>query len=121
MKHRGPDWSGLHQHGDNYLAHQRLAIVDPASGDQPLFNEDKSIIVTVIIFYSLLHFLYYIVFKVVVTYKFYHKIQVNGEIYNHEDLRKQLPNHKFRTQCDCDVIAHLVSMSRSRLRSWTFI
>jgi asparagine synthase (glutamine-hydrolysing) len=47
LKHRGPDWSGLHQHGDNYLAHQRLAIVDPASGDQPLFNEDKSIIVTV--------------------------------------------------------------------------
>jgi len=78
LKHRGPDWSGLHQHGDNYLAHQRLAIVDPASGDQPLFNEDKSIIVT-----------------------------VNGEIYNHEELRKQLPNHKFRTQCDCDVIAHL--------------
>ncbi|CAI8596907.1 unnamed protein product [Vicia faba] len=78
LKHRGPDWSGLHQHGDNYLAHQRLAIVDPASGDQPLFNEDKSIIVT-----------------------------VNGEIYNHEELRKQLPNHTFRTQCDCDVIAHL--------------
>uniref|UniRef100_P19251 Asparagine synthetase, nodule [glutamine-hydrolyzing] n=1 Tax=Pisum sativum TaxID=3888 RepID=ASNS1_PEA len=78
LKHRGPDWSGLHQHGDNYLAHQRLAIVDPASGDQPLFNEDKSIIVT-----------------------------VNGEIYNHEELRKQLPNHKFFTQCDCDVIAHL--------------
>lgn len=47
LKHRGPDWSGLHQHGDCYLAHQRLAIVDPASGDQPLFNEDKSVIVTV--------------------------------------------------------------------------
>lgn len=47
LKHRGPDWSGLHQHGDNFLAHQRLAIVDPASGDQPLFNEDQSIIVTV--------------------------------------------------------------------------
>jgi asparagine synthetase B (glutamine-hydrolysing) len=42
---RGPDWSGLHQHGDDYLAHQRLAIVDSASGDQPLFSEDKSIIV----------------------------------------------------------------------------
>ncbi|KAK7289835.1 hypothetical protein RIF29_03804 [Crotalaria pallida] len=78
LKHRGPDWSGLHQHGDCFLAHQRLAIVDPASGDQPLFNEDKSIIVT-----------------------------VNGEIYNHEDIRKQLPNHKFRTGSDCDVIAHL--------------
>lgn len=47
LKHRGPDWSGLHQFGDCYLAHQRLAIIDPASGDQPLYNEDKSIVVTV--------------------------------------------------------------------------
>ncbi|KAB2080804.1 hypothetical protein ES319_A05G091200v1 [Gossypium barbadense] len=46
LKHRGPDWSGLYQHGDCYLAHQRLAIVDPNSGDQPLFNEDKSVAVT---------------------------------------------------------------------------
>ncbi|KAB2028282.1 hypothetical protein ES319_D05G087600v1 [Gossypium barbadense] len=78
LKHRGPDWSGLYQHRDSYLAHQRLAIVDPASGDQPLFNEDKSVAVT-----------------------------VNGEIYNHEELRKKLVNHKFRTGSDCDVIAHL--------------
>ncbi|MBA0615314.1 hypothetical protein Godav_015468, partial [Gossypium davidsonii] len=78
LKHRGPDWSGLYQHGDCYLAHQRLAIIDPASGDQPLFNEDKSIVVT-----------------------------VNGEIYNHEELRKKLAHHKFRTGSDCDVIAHL--------------
>lgn len=47
LKHRGPDWSGLYQHGDCFLAHQRLAIIDPASGDQPLYNEDKSIVVTV--------------------------------------------------------------------------
>lgn len=60
------------------MAHQRLAIIDPASGDQPLFNEDKSIVVT-----------------------------VNGEIYNHEELRKGLKNHKFHTGSDCDVIAHL--------------
>ncbi|CAJ2652561.1 unnamed protein product [Trifolium pratense] len=78
LKHRGPDWSGLHQHGDCFLAHQRLAIVDPASGDQPLFNEDKSVIVT-----------------------------VNGEIYNHEEIRKKLSHHTFRTGSDCDVIAHL--------------
>ncbi|KAL0388978.1 UNVERIFIED_CONTAM: Asparagine synthetase [glutamine-hydrolyzing] [Sesamum calycinum] len=78
LKHRGPDWSGLYQHGDCYLAHQRLAIVDPASGDQPLYNEDKKIVVT-----------------------------VNGEIYNHEELRRSLSNHKFRTGSDCDVIAHL--------------
>ncbi|KAA0067313.1 asparagine synthetase [Cucumis melo var. makuwa] len=78
LKHRGPDWSGLYQHKDCYLAHQRLAIIDPASGDQPLYNEDKSIVVT-----------------------------VNGEIYNHEELRKKLRNHKIRTGSDCDVISHL--------------
>ncbi|CAI0399947.1 unnamed protein product, partial [Linum tenue] len=70
LKHRGPDWSGLNQHGDCYLA-----IIDPASGDQPL---EKNIVVT-----------------------------VNGEIYNHEELRKRLPNHQFRTDSDCEVIAHL--------------
>uniref|UniRef100_A0A1J3IMU0 Asparagine synthetase [glutamine-hydrolyzing] n=1 Tax=Noccaea caerulescens TaxID=107243 RepID=A0A1J3IMU0_NOCCA len=78
LRHRGPDWSGIYQNGDNYLAHQRLAIVDPDSGDQPLFNEDKTIVVT-----------------------------VNGEIYNHEELRKRLKNHKFHTGSDCEVIAHL--------------
>ncbi|KAJ0084747.1 hypothetical protein Patl1_31077 [Pistacia atlantica] len=78
LKHRGPDWSGIYQHGDFYLAHQRLAIIDPASGDQPLYNEDRKIVVT-----------------------------VNGEIYNHEQLRKRLKNHKFLTGSDCEVIAHL--------------
>jgi asparagine synthetase B (glutamine-hydrolysing) len=47
LRHRGPDWSGLHCYQDCYLAHQRLAIVDPTSGDQPLYNEDKSVVVTV--------------------------------------------------------------------------
>ncbi|XP_021715335.1 asparagine synthetase [glutamine-hydrolyzing] 1-like [Chenopodium quinoa] len=78
LKHRGPDWSGIYQNGGYYLSHQRLAIIDPASGDQPLYNHNKTIVVT-----------------------------VNGEIYNHEKLRKLLPNHKFRTGSDCDVIAHL--------------
>ncbi|OAY74330.1 Asparagine synthetase (glutamine-hydrolyzing) [Ananas comosus] len=77
-RHRGPDWGGLHQFGDCFLSHQRLAIIDPAFGDQPLFNEDKTIVVT-----------------------------VNGEIYNHEELRNKLSNHKFRTGSDCEVIAHL--------------
>ncbi|PSS36697.1 Asparagine synthetase [Actinidia chinensis var. chinensis] len=76
--HRGPDWSGLHSYQDCYLAHQRLAIVDPASGDQPLYNEDKTVVVT-----------------------------VNGEIYNHKDLRQKLTSHEFRTGSDCEVIAHL--------------
>ncbi|GMY11498.1 Asparagine synthetase [glutamine-hydrolyzing] 3 [Fagus crenata] len=78
LRHRGPDWSGLHCHGDCYLAHQRLAIVDPTSGDQPLYNEDKTVIVT-----------------------------VNGEIYNHKQLREKLKSHQFRTGSDCEVIAHL--------------
>uniref|UniRef100_A0A453DZT8 Asparagine synthetase [glutamine-hydrolyzing] n=1 Tax=Aegilops tauschii subsp. strangulata TaxID=200361 RepID=A0A453DZT8_AEGTS len=78
LKHRGPDWSGLHQVADNYLCHQRLAIIDPASGDQPLYNEDKSV-----------------------------SVAVNGEIYNHEELRARLSGHRFRTGSDCEVIAHL--------------
>jgi asparagine synthase (glutamine-hydrolysing) len=47
LRHRGPDWSGIHSFEDCYLAHQRLAIVDPTSGDQPLYNEDKTVVVTV--------------------------------------------------------------------------
>ncbi|KAL4189732.1 hypothetical protein AMTRI_Chr08g166850 [Amborella trichopoda] len=78
LKHRGPDWSGIYQKAGFYLSHQRLAIIDPASGDQPLFNEDRSIVVT-----------------------------VNGEIYNHEQLQQLLTNHQFRTGSDCEVIAHL--------------
>eukprot|EP00250_Pteridium_aquilinum_P028322 c36945_g1_i1 orf=646-2412(-) len=79
LRHRGPDWSGLYHHGKHFLAHERLAIVDPASGDQPLFDDEKKIVVT-----------------------------VNGEIYNHEALKaslKETPN--FRTQSDCEVLAHL--------------
>ncbi|CAO1946581.1 unnamed protein product [Urochloa humidicola] len=80
LKHHGPDWSGLRQVGDCYLSHQRLAIIDPASGDQPLYNEDQSVVVA-----------------------------VNGEIYNHLDLRSRLADagHRFRTGSDCEVIAHL--------------
>ncbi|KAL6993148.1 Asparagine synthetase [glutamine-hydrolyzing] 3 [Sarracenia purpurea var. burkii] len=78
LRHRGPDWSGLHCHQNCYLAHQRLAIVDPTSGDQPLYNEDKTVVVT-----------------------------VNGEIYNHKQLRQELKSHQFRTGSDCEVIAHL--------------
>lgn len=61
-----------------YLAHERLAIIDPTSGDQPLFNENKDIVVA-----------------------------VNGEIYNHEALKASMKAHKYHTQSDCEVIAHL--------------
>lgn len=52
LRHRGPDWSGIFQHGNFFLAHQRLAVIDPASGDQPLFNEDQAIAVTVCVEFS---------------------------------------------------------------------
>lgn len=73
-----PRRSGIHQFGNNFLAHERLAIIDPASGDQPLFNEDKSVVVS-----------------------------VNGEIYNYKELFKEIeakrPGRKFRTHSDCEV------------------
>lgn len=79
LRHRGPDWSGLYTHKNNFLAHERLAIIDPASGDQPLFNESRDIVVA-----------------------------VNGEIYNHEELKASTEReHKYHTQSDCEVIAHL--------------
>ncbi|KAG0572277.1 hypothetical protein KC19_VG081000 [Ceratodon purpureus] len=80
LRHRGPDWSGLFvdEAAGVYLAHERLAIIDPASGDQPLFNETKEIVVA-----------------------------VNGEIYNHEALKAGMKAHQYNTQSDCEVIAHL--------------
>eukprot|EP00271_Cylindrocystis_brebissonii_P021106 TRINITY_DN7378_c1_g1_i1.p1 TRINITY_DN7378_c1_g1~~TRINITY_DN7378_c1_g1_i1.p1 ORF type:complete len:598 (+),score=116.46 TRINITY_DN7378_c1_g1_i1:262-2055(+) len=79
LRHRGPDWSGLYTYRNNFLAHERLAIIDPASGDQPLFNETREIVVT-----------------------------VNGEIYNHEALKASTKRvHTYHTQSDCEVIAHL--------------
>ncbi|XP_024358252.1 asparagine synthetase [glutamine-hydrolyzing] 2 [Physcomitrium patens] len=80
LRHRGPDWSGLFEGKDSwcYLAHERLAIIDPASGDQPLYNGTKDIVVA-----------------------------ANGEIYNHELLKKNMKPHEYHTQSDCEVIAHL--------------
>eukprot|EP00882_Tetradesmus_deserticola_P015623 GHRQ01016648.1.p1 GENE.GHRQ01016648.1~~GHRQ01016648.1.p1 ORF type:complete len:150 (+),score=44.75 GHRQ01016648.1:110-559(+) len=78
QRHRGPDWSGMFQWKNSFLAHERLAIIDPASGDQPLFNEDKTV-----------------------------SVCVNGEIYNYKELREQIlakhPNKKFATDSDCEV------------------
>lgn len=54
LRHRGPDWSGLFEGKDSwcYLAHERLAIIDPASGDQPLYNGTKDIVVAVSLSHS---------------------------------------------------------------------
>jgi asparagine synthase (glutamine-hydrolysing) len=79
VRHRGPDWSGINCCDKAILAHERLAIVDPVSGAQPLTSEDGNLVLT-----------------------------VNGEIYNHMDLRKQLKKeYHFRTKSDCEVILAL--------------
>lgn len=79
IRHRGPDWSGIYCGENAILAHERLAIVDPASGAQPMYSDDGNIILT-----------------------------VNGEIYNHMELRKQLKqNYNFRTNSDCEIILAL--------------
>lgn len=79
LRHRGPDWSGIYSNENAILAHERLAIVDPTSGKQPLFSEDKNLI-----------------------------LAANGEIYNHRELRKQFDGkYNFQTQSDCEVILAL--------------
>ena len=78
IRHRGPDWSGIYSDEKAILAHERLAIVDPASGKQPLFSPDKKLI-----------------------------LAANGEIYNHRELRKQFPDYSFQTESDCEVILAL--------------
>ncbi|MEX0291285.1 MAG: asparagine synthase B [Flavobacteriaceae bacterium] len=79
VRHRGPDWSGIYADEKAILAHERLAIVDPASGKQPLFSKDKKLI-----------------------------LAANGEIYNHRTLRKQFEGgYEFSTESDCEVILAL--------------
>ncbi len=77
--HRGPDEGGLHTEPGLGFGHRRLSIIDLSSGQQPLFNEDKTVVVT-----------------------------YNGEIYNFPELSEQLKakGHTFRTHCDTEVIVH---------------
>ena len=79
IRHRGPDWSGIHVCPNAILAHERLSIVDPQSGGQPLKNHDESVI-----------------------------LAVNGEIYNHKAIREQLgAEYQFQTGSDCEVVLAL--------------
>ena len=79
VRHRGPDWSGVYSSENAILAHERLAIVDPTSGKQPILSEDG--------------------LKV---------IAVNGEIYNHQNLKDSFAtDYNFRTESDCEVILAL--------------
>ena len=79
IRHRGPDWSGIYCGGSAILAHERLSIVDPESGGQPLYAPDKKQI-----------------------------LAVNGEIYNHQMIREQYQGrYEFQTGSDCEVILAL--------------
>lgn len=79
IRHRGPDWSGIYCGGSAILAHERLSIVDPQSGGQPLYSPDKKQI-----------------------------LAVNGEIYNHREIRERFKGrYEFQTGSDCEVILAL--------------
>ncbi len=79
IRHRGPDWSGIYCGGSAILAHERLSIVDPESGGQPLYSPDRQQI-----------------------------LAVNGEIYNHQRLRQRYQGqYQFQTGSDCEVILAL--------------
>ena len=79
IRHRGPDWSGIYCGKTAILAHERLSIVDPQSGRQPLFSPDRKQV-----------------------------LAVNGEIYNHREIRKQYAGrYEFQTGSDCEVILAL--------------
>ena len=79
IRHRGPDWSGIYCGGSAILAHERLSIVDPESGGQPLFSPDRQQI-----------------------------LAVNGEIYNHQEIRQRYEGkYEFQTGSDCEVILAL--------------
>ena len=79
IRHRGPDWSGIYCGGSAILAHERLSIVDPESGGQPLYSPDRKQV-----------------------------LAVNGEIYNHQEIRRRYAGrYDFQTGSDCEVILAL--------------
>ena len=85
IRHRGPDWSRIYCGGSAILAHERLSIVDPESGRQPLFAPDKKQV-----------------------------LAVNGEIYNHQNIRARFADtYQFQTGSDCEVILSLYREMRA--------
>ena len=79
IRHRGPDWSGIYCGEKAIIAHERLSIVDPESGGQPLYSKDKKLI-----------------------------LGVNGEIYNHREIREKTKDkYEYQTGSDCEVILAL--------------
>ncbi len=79
IRHRGPDWSGIFSCDKAILSHERLSIVDPESGQQPLYSKDGKLV-----------------------------LAVNGEIYNHLEIRERIgDSYEFMTHSDCEVILAL--------------
>jgi asparagine synthase (glutamine-hydrolysing) len=78
IRHRGPDWSGIYSNDKAIMSHERLAIVDPASGKQPLLSEDGKLV-----------------------------LAANGEIYNHRERKQFEGKYNFQTESDCEVILAL--------------
>ncbi|MBN1769218.1 MAG: asparagine synthase B [Prolixibacteraceae bacterium] len=86
LRHRGPDWSGIYCGEKAIIAHERLSIVDPASGGQPLYSDDKKLI-----------------------------LGVNGEIYNHREIRQSTAEtYAYQTQSDCEVILALYKQKKEK-------
>ena len=84
VRHRGPDWSGIYSSKNAVMAHERLAVVDPTSGKQPILSDDNT-----------------------------KAIAVNGEIYNHLELRDNFAkDYKFRTDSDCEIILALYKKNK---------
>lgn len=79
LRHRGPDWSGIFYCDKAIMSHERLSIVDPQSGGQPLYSKDGNLV-----------------------------LAVNGEIYNHQSIRNRMDgSYEFLTYSDCEVILAL--------------
>ena len=78
IRHRGPDGTGYYQTNKICFVHERLSIMDPEGGNQPLVNNDESLILC-----------------------------VNGEIFNYKDLKKEYPDYKYKTKSDCEPILAL--------------
>ena len=90
IRHRGPDWSGIYVGGSAILAHERLSIVDPQSGGQPLYSPDRKQV-----------------------------LAVNGEIYNHRDIRAQYAG-KYNFQ-EVTVRSFLLFTKRKASTSWKIL
>lgn len=86
LRHRGPDWSGIYSSDQVLLAHERLAIIDPKSGQQPILDPEGRLV-----------------------------LAVNGEIYNHREIRKATPEFPYQTDLDSETILALYNQKGTQM------